>query len=82
VYEDATEGRRTPLVDVRVSLDSLDGLGFVAATTLTDADGRYILCGLDDDPSTYVFAWKEGYRLFESRVQLAGNTTEDIELRR
>jgi hypothetical protein len=82
VYEDATEGRRTPLVDVRVSLDSLDGLGFVAATTLTDADGRYILCGLDNDPSTYVFAWKEGYRLFESRVQLAGNTTEDIELRR
>jgi len=67
---------------VRVSLDSLGGLGFVAATTLTDADGRYILCGLADDPSTYLFAWKDGYGLFESTVNVAGNTTLDIELRR
>src|SRR5688572_30199946 len=81
VYEQATGGR-TPLADVRVSLDSLGGLGFVAATTLTDADGRYILCGLADDPSTYLFAWKEGYRLFESSVNVTGNTTLDIELRR
>jgi len=81
VYVQATEGR-TPLADVRVSLDSLGGLGFVAATTLTDADGRYILCGLADDPSTYLFAWKDGYGLFESTVNVAGNTTLDIELRR
>jgi hypothetical protein len=81
VYRQATEGR-TPLADVRVSLDSLGGLGFVAATTLTDAEGHYILCGLADDPSTYVFAWMEGYGLFESNVRLAGNTTLDIELHR
>jgi hypothetical protein len=82
VYEQAADGRRTPLADARLSLDSLGGLGFVAATTLTDADGRYILCGLADDPSTYLFAWKDGYGLFESTVNVAGNTTLDIELRR
>ena len=82
VYEQAADGRRTPLADARLSLDSLGGLGFVAATTLTDAEGRYILCGLDDDTSTYVFAWMEGFDVFESRVTLAGNTTLDIELHR
>ena len=82
VYEKAADGRRTPVADARLSLDSLGGLGFVAATTLTDAEGRYILCGLADDSSTYVFAWMEGYGLFESRVRLAGNTTLDIELHR
>lgn len=82
VFEQATDGRRTPLADVRVELDALYGLGVVAATTLTDANGRYILCGLADEPSTYLFASKAGYRLFESSVTLNGNTTLDIELRR
>ncbi len=83
VYEQAADGRRTPVAEARLSLDSLGGLGFVAATTLTDAEGRYILCGLAEDTSTYLFAWMEGYGLFESGVTLAGNnTTLDIELRR
>lgn len=82
VYEADGDGRRTPVADVRVELDGLYGLGWVAATTLTDADGRYILCGLADEPSTYVFASKSGYRLFESNVTLNGNTTLDIEMRR
>jgi hypothetical protein len=49
---------------------------------VTDVDGRYILCGLADEPSTYLFASKSGYRLFESVVKLAGNTSLDIEMRR
>jgi hypothetical protein len=81
VFEQTDEGRR-PLADVRVELDGLGGLGWVAATTLTDANGRYILCGLADEPSTYVYASKSGYKLFESMVRVAGNTALDIEMRR
>ena len=82
VFEVDNNGQRTPLADVYVELDGLHGLGWVAATTLTDADGRYVLCGLADEPSTFVFAGKTGYRPFESNVTLAGNTSLDIELRR
>jgi len=81
VFERTDDGRR-PLADVRVELDGLHGLGWVAATTLTDANGRYVLCGLGDEPSTYLFASKSGYRLFESAVTLAGNTNLDIEMRK
>jgi hypothetical protein len=82
VSEVGDDGQRTPLADVRVELDGLGGLGWVAATTLTDADGRYILCGLADEPTTFVYASKSGYRLFESSVKLAGSTSLDIEMRR
>ena len=82
VSEVDSDGRRTPLADVRVELDGLYGLGLVTATTLTDADGRYVLCGLAGETTTYMFASKSGYRLFESTVTLAGNTSLDIEMRR
>ena len=78
VVDEIVDGRRSPLADVRVELDGLGGLGFVAATTMTDADGRYVLCGLADEPSTYLFASKANYRLFESVVRVNGNTTLDI----
>jgi hypothetical protein len=82
VFEVDGDGRRVPLADVRVELDGLFGMGWVAATTLTDTDGRYVLCGLAGEPSTYVYASRSGYRLFESNVALAGNTSLDIEMRR
>jgi hypothetical protein len=76
------DGTRIPVADVRVELDGLYGMGLVTATTLTDADGRYVLCGLRDESSTYLFASKSGYRLFETTVPLSGNTTLDVELAR
>lgn len=81
VYENV-DGRRTPISEVRVELDGLYGLGLVTATTLTDRDGRYVLCGLDGEGAgTYLFASKAGYALFSSSVTIAGNTVLDIELR-
>jgi hypothetical protein len=74
--------RRQPLADVRVELDGLFGLGVVTATTLTDAEGRYVLCGLNGETSTTIFASKSGFRLFEGTTPITGNTTLDIELRR
>jgi hypothetical protein len=74
------EDRRVPLKDVRVELDGLFGLGLVTATTLTDADGRYILCGVRHESSAYLYASRTGYRLFEAGV--GTDATLDIELRR
>ena len=81
VTELTSDGRR-PLSDVRVELDGLGGLGLVTATTLTDAEGRYVLCGLRNESATYLFASRAGYKLFEQTVALSGSTTLDIELQR
>lgn len=81
VYEVTSEGR-LPLKDVRVELDGLGGLGLVIATTLTDADGRYLLCGVPQLRGLYLFASKSGYKLFETGTNLLGQSTLDIELRR
>jgi hypothetical protein len=82
VFERASDGRLIPLADAYISLDGLNGNGWLVATTLTDAEGRYVLCGMADERSTYLFASKTGYGQYESTVQLVGNTTLDIELRR
>ena len=80
VFERAADGRLTPLADAYISVDG--GGDWLSATTLTDAEGRYIVCGLADEPSMYLYASKSGYRPFESSVNLAGNTRLDIEMHR
>jgi hypothetical protein len=82
VVETTADGRQ-PVPGVRVELDMLSGLGDVSATTLTDSDGRYVLCGLGGAASTYVYASKTGYRLADvGTVYLNGNTVRDIEMHR
>ena len=82
VFENAAEGRQA-VPGVRVELDMIYGLGDVSATTLTDSDGRYVLCGLGGTDSTYVYASKTGYQLADvGTVYLNGNTIRDIELHR
>jgi hypothetical protein len=82
VTERLETGQVVPLEQARITLDALGGLGVVAATTLADADGRYVLCGLDPDRTTYLFASKDGYELVERPVAVNDNTTLDIEMRR
>ena len=82
VFETTALGRQ-PVPGVRVELDMLFGSGDVSATTLTDSDGRYVLCGLGGVASTYVYASKSGYQLADvGFVRLNGNTIRDIELQR
>jgi hypothetical protein len=64
-----------------MELDGLDGMGLPIASTRTDANGRFVFCGMSDS-TTYLYASKSGYRLFEISVPLAGNTTFDVELTR
>jgi hypothetical protein len=80
VFDVDQDGRHVPLKDVRVELDGLHGLGLVTATTLTDADGRYTLCGLGGETSTVLYASRTGYQLFEATVPLSGDTTLNIHL--
>jgi hypothetical protein len=83
VFEMTSAGRR-PLSDVELELDGLYGIGVVTARTRTDSEGRYLFCGLGGETSTYLFAFRGGYRGFEGTVQLNGttDTTFDIELGR
>ena len=83
VFETTALGRQ-PMPDVRMELDMLGGLGDVSATTLTDSDGRYLLCGLRGVESTYVYATKSGYYKGADvgTVHPSGNTIRDIELGR
>jgi hypothetical protein len=74
---------RTPLSDVVLELDGLDGLGVPTARTRTDSEGRYVFCGLRGETSTYLYAMRNGSIRFEGTVQLSGatNTTFDIPVR-
>jgi hypothetical protein len=82
VFEITEQGRQ-PVAQVRVELDMIYGMGDVSATTLTDSQGRYVLCGLSGHDSTYLYASKAGYRLADvGTVVLNGNTVRDIELKR
>ena len=82
VFEITAQGRQ-PVAQARVELDMIYGLGDVSATTLTDTEGRYVLCGLSGHDSTYVYASKAGYRLGDvGTVALNGDTVHDIELQR
>ena len=82
VFESTAQGRQ-PVAHARVELDMVYGLGDVSATTLTDSEGRYVLCGLGGHDATYVYASKAGYRLADvGTVTVNGDTVRDIELKR
>jgi hypothetical protein len=80
VFEQTPEGPR-PLAGVRVELDAVHGLGVPIATTVTDADGRYVLCAVPYLPGLVLFASTAGFPLFEASVEPT-RTVLDIELRR
>jgi hypothetical protein len=82
VFELTAEGRQ-PVAQAVVELDMIWGMGDVSATTLTDTNGRYVLCGLGGHDSTYVYVSKNGYSLADvGTVALKGDTVRDIELKR
>jgi hypothetical protein len=82
VFENTPDGKQ-PVPGVRLEVDMIYGLGDVSATTLTDSDGRYVLCGLTGN-SPYIYASKDGFKLGDvGTVSLtSANTIRDIELQR
>jgi hypothetical protein len=80
VFETTANGR-SPVAGVKIFAEKI--LDFVAAETLTDAEGRYLLCGLPAG-SWSVWTLKDGYQMGGDvdSVPLISNRTFDIEIRR
>jgi hypothetical protein len=79
VFETTPSGR-VPLEGVRVFAEKL--LDFVGTGAVSDAHGRYALCGLPSD-QWGVLAVKDGYQMsWNDYSPLTTNRTLDIELRR
>ena len=54
-----------------------------SATTVTDAAGRFMLCGVSNvGLGHYIFASKTGFVSFYEPLDLAGSSTREIELTR
>ena len=80
VFETTDQGRE-PVANAFVGLDANGGEGLVVATTLTDSDGRFVLCAVPHSELLFIFINKEGYEDF-GRDGFAGASKLDIELRR
>jgi hypothetical protein len=78
VYETTAQGRQ-PAEGVDLYLEWTFDL--VTATSRTDRQGRYLLCGLPRDGG-YVAAVKPGYEIAWARVGGDGDTVLDLDLRR
>ena len=82
VYESTPQGRQ-PIPNAWVTLDGEGGLGLLVADTLTDAQGRYVLCSVPQTPMMAIVAGAQGFDLAEIfGPALANKTTLDIEMRR
>jgi hypothetical protein len=79
VYEQTSQGPR-PLPGAWVYLDGVYGDGNIIASTLTDADGRYLLCGVPTFDSLVLVAWSAGFKIF-FHANPSSTPTLDIELR-
>jgi hypothetical protein len=83
VYE-VVDGRRQPVPFATVSVggyrDFSTDLGWPIANTRTDADGRYVICGLEAETSATLFVVNPIHLMFESLVEFSGDTILDVEL--
>jgi hypothetical protein len=80
-YETTSLGPK-PLDRVAVSLDTNSGGAHVIARTVTDAEGRYVLCGVPSMPGLTIVAGLDGFDSFVSSGDLNGRSVLDLELRR
>jgi carboxypeptidase family protein len=83
VYGQLPDGKRAPLPDATVWLDG--DMTPLAATTITDADGRYVLCGIPRGPHEFAATAEGGYDNVKNpqrSIDVAGDMTLDLELRR
>src|SRR5262245_50948444 len=81
VYENTPEGRR-PVPGAWVWLDGLNGLGVLVADTLTDADGRYLLCGVPAAPRLALSVSATGFEPVDLSSDQIGTANIDIEMKR
>jgi len=79
VFGQGTDGTRAPIPDAMVFLDD------AFATTITDADGRYVLCGIPRGSHEFAATAAGGYDISKNpprTIDIAGDMTLDVELKR
>jgi hypothetical protein len=82
VVFEVTETGRQPVAGASVNWEG--DLDLVVAHTVTDTNGRYLLCGLPETRLDSLFASKTGYSRegLNSRVEAGSDTERDLELKR
>jgi hypothetical protein len=83
VFGQGPDGTRAPIPDAMVSLDG--DMAPLAATTITDADGRYVLCGIPSGSHEFAATGAGGYDISKNpprTIDIAGDMTLDVELKR
>ena len=81
VYETTPAGRRG-VSDASIVVDGASGLGLTLADTLTDPQGRFVLCGFEGGTTAVLFAVKAGYELATVNLPLGSDTAVEIDLKR
>ncbi len=84
VYEAVSGAGRRPVQLATVSIGGFreygQELGWPIANTRTDADGRYVICGLEADTSATVYVVDATHEMVITDVPLTGDTVLDVEL--
>jgi hypothetical protein len=81
IFEASPTGR-LPIADALVQVDGAFGNGLPLADTRSDANGRFVVCGLEGEPMHALVVGKPGYQLANARVPTQGAGPLDVELRR
>lgn len=80
VFEPSPTGRQ-PSADAWVQVDGVFGDGRPLADTRTDANGRFVVCGIEDHPWHALVVAKAGYHLAYVKIPQDGSGPADVELR-
>jgi hypothetical protein len=85
IYEAIADGGRRPVPFATVSVGGYreyqHEIGWPIANTRTDADGRYVICGLEGNTTAKIYVYRNPIQeAQESIVELSGDTVLDIEL--
>lgn len=81
VYE-VVNGARVPAMGASLQLDGLFGLGLAVADTVTDAQGRFVFCGVDTEAALFLYASYADYPLREVGMVAVGGPSVEIEFRK
>ena len=79
VFGQGPDGTRAPIPDAMVWFDN------AVAITITDADGRYVLCGIPVGSHEFAATAAGGYDITKNpprTIDIAGDMTFDVELKR
>lgn len=83
VFGQGPDGTRAPIPDAIVSLDG--DMAPFAGRTITDADGRYVLCAIPVGSHDFAATAPGGYDIVKNplrTINITGDMTLDVELKR